>query len=68
MVLDEPGRPLRLADLPDPAPGPTDVLVEVHACVVCRTALHIRDREVRGSRLPGPCSAPSPASSTVATI
>src|SRR4051794_13230710 len=55
MVLDEPGRPLRAQDLPDPQldPGrPRDVLVEVHACGVCRTDLHIRDGEVRGSRLP----------------
>jgi propanol-preferring alcohol dehydrogenase len=55
MVLDEPGRPLaprELADLElDPA-RPGEVLVEVHACGVCRTDLHIRDGEVRGSRLP----------------
>jgi propanol-preferring alcohol dehydrogenase len=52
MVLDEPGRPLRQAELPEPEPGPGEVLVEVHACGVCRTDLHIRDGEVRGSRLP----------------
>ena len=55
MVLDEPGRPLQARELPDPElePGrPGDVLVEVHACGVCRTDLHIRDGEVRGSRLP----------------
>jgi alcohol dehydrogenase, propanol-preferring len=55
MVLDEPGRPLRDAELPDPELDPArpgEVLVEVHACGVCRTDLHIRDGEVRGSRLP----------------
>src|SRR6478609_5920348 len=55
MVLDEPGRPLQPRELPDPRldPGrPGDVLVEVHACGVCRTDLHIRDGELRGSRLP----------------
>jgi propanol-preferring alcohol dehydrogenase len=55
MVLDEPGRPLQARDLPDPELDPArpgDVLVEVHACGVCRTDLHIRDGEVRGSRLP----------------
>ena len=52
MVLDEPGRPLREAELPDPEPGPGELLLEVHACGVCRTDLHIRDGEVRGSRLP----------------
>jgi alcohol dehydrogenase, propanol-preferring len=52
MVLDEPGRPLAARELPDPEPGAGEVLVEVHACGVCRTDLHIRDGEVRGSRLP----------------
>jgi alcohol dehydrogenase, propanol-preferring len=55
MLLDEPGRPLREAELPDPELDPArpgEVLVEVHACGVCRTDLHIRDGEVRGSRLP----------------
>jgi propanol-preferring alcohol dehydrogenase len=52
MVLDEPGQPLHAAELADPEPGPGEVLVAVHACGVCRTDLHIRDGEVRGSRLP----------------
>jgi propanol-preferring alcohol dehydrogenase len=55
MVLDEPGRPLQARELPDPqlhATRPGEVLVEVHACGVCRTDLHIRDGEVRGSKLP----------------
>jgi propanol-preferring alcohol dehydrogenase len=52
MVLDEPGRPLRPDERPDPAPGPGEVLVAVDACGVCRTDLHIRDGELRPSRLP----------------
>src|SRR4051794_41108477 len=52
MVLEQPGRPLSARELADPEPGPGDVLVEVDACGVCRTDLHIRDGEVRGSRLP----------------
>jgi propanol-preferring alcohol dehydrogenase len=52
MVLDEPGRPLAARELADPEPSAGEVLVEVHACGVCRTDLHIRDGEVRGSRLP----------------
>ncbi len=53
MVLDAPGRPLRLADdAPDPEPGPGQVLVEVRACGVCRTDLHIVDGEVAAQRLP----------------
>ncbi|MGZ8635261.1 MAG: alcohol dehydrogenase catalytic domain-containing protein, partial [Solirubrobacteraceae bacterium] len=55
MVLDEPGRPLQARELPDPQLHPSrpgEVLVEVHACGVCRTDLHIRDGEVRGCKLP----------------
>jgi alcohol dehydrogenase, propanol-preferring len=52
MVLDEPGRPLVPRELADPEPSAGEVLVAVHACGVCRTDLHIRDGEVRGSRLP----------------
>jgi propanol-preferring alcohol dehydrogenase len=52
MVLDEPRKPLSARELPDPEPGRDEVLVEVRACGVCRTDLHIRDGEVLGSRLP----------------
>ena len=33
--------PLELASRPDPVPGPDEVVVEVSACGVCRTDLHI---------------------------
>ncbi len=46
MVLDEPGRPLRAADLPDPEPAPGQLLLRVAACGVCRTDVHIRDGEL----------------------
>jgi alcohol dehydrogenase, propanol-preferring len=52
MVLEQPGRPLRETRREDPDPGPGEVLVEVLACGVCRTDLHLRDGELRGSRLP----------------
>jgi propanol-preferring alcohol dehydrogenase len=53
MVLDAPGRPLRLADdTPEREPGPGEALVAVHACGVCRTDLHILDGEVRARRYP----------------
>jgi propanol-preferring alcohol dehydrogenase len=51
-LLDRPGAPLRLADVPDPEPGPGQVLVEVEACGVCRTDLHIADGELAAPRLP----------------
>ncbi len=52
MVLKAPGRPLHEAELPDPEPGPGDVLVEVSACGVCRTDLHIADGELPDPKLP----------------
>jgi propanol-preferring alcohol dehydrogenase len=52
MVLDEPRKPLRAADLPDPEPGPGQVLVEVAACGVCRTDLHVVDGELPDPKLP----------------
>jgi propanol-preferring alcohol dehydrogenase len=52
MVLDAPRRPLRLADLPDPAPGPGQVLLRVHACGICRTDLHVVDGELPDPKLP----------------
>jgi propanol-preferring alcohol dehydrogenase len=52
MVLDEPGRALRAARLPDPVPGPGQVLLRVAACGVCRTDLHVVDGELTEPRLP----------------
>jgi len=45
MVLGAAGSELRLEDLPEPSPGPGQVLVRVRACGVCRTDLHILDGE-----------------------
>jgi propanol-preferring alcohol dehydrogenase len=52
MLLEEPGAPLREAELPDPAPGPGQVLLEVRACGVCRTDLHVVDGELTEPKLP----------------
>jgi propanol-preferring alcohol dehydrogenase len=52
MVLDQPGRPLRQATLPDPEPGPGQVRLRVRACGVCRTDLHVVDGELTDPRLP----------------
>jgi propanol-preferring alcohol dehydrogenase len=46
MVLDEPGRPLREAEVPAPTPGSGQVRLRVHACGVCRTDLHVVDGEL----------------------
>ena len=52
MVLDRPGTPLRLADLPVPEPGAGQILVRVSACGVCRTDLHVVDGELTEPALP----------------
>jgi propanol-preferring alcohol dehydrogenase len=52
MVLHAPGRPLRLAELPRPEPGPGELLLRVTACAVCRTDLHVVDGELPSPALP----------------
>jgi alcohol dehydrogenase, propanol-preferring len=52
MVLDAPGSPLRLAEVPDPEPARGEVLIEVAACAVCRTDLHVVDGELPEPKLP----------------
>ena len=52
MVLRAAGRPLELAEMPDPVPGEGEVLVKVAACGVCRTDLHIVDGELTEPKLP----------------
>lgn len=43
MILDAPGHPLRLTDLPLPTPRPEQVLIQVQACGVQRTDVHVLD-------------------------
>ena len=52
IVLEHPGQPLVATDLPDPKPGPGQILLEVQACAVCRTDLHLRDAEIEAPKLP----------------
>lgn len=52
MILEEPGRPLREADIPSPIPGPGQVLLRVRACGVCRTDLHVVDGELPQRKRP----------------
>src|SRR5262249_10874408 len=41
MLLERSGQPLREAEVPLPRPAADEVLVEVRACGVCRTDLHV---------------------------
>jgi len=52
MILVKIGEPLRLVEVPDPRPGPGQVLLRVHACGVCRTDLHVVDGELPDPKLP----------------
>jgi propanol-preferring alcohol dehydrogenase len=52
MLLQKAGEPLRLTDIPVPEPGLGQVLLQVHACAVCRTDLHVVDGELTNPKLP----------------
>lgn len=52
MVLKHPKKPLMLDELPVPFPGPSQLLVKVGACGVCRTDLHVVDGELPTPKLP----------------
>lgn len=52
MLLDAPGTPLRLAEIPRPEPAAGEVRVRVAACGVCRTDLHVADGDLKHPKLP----------------
>ncbi len=52
VLLVAPGEPLRPATIPDPEPGPGQLRLQVAACAVCRTDLHLRDHEIEPGKLP----------------
>jgi len=52
MILEKPGVALQLQEMPDPVPGPGQVLVKISACGVCRTDLHVVDGDLSEPKLP----------------
>src|SRR5712691_2462617 len=52
MVLEAPRTPLVMRERATPAPAAGDILVEVAACGVCRTDLHVVDGELPDHKLP----------------
>lgn len=52
MILEQPGCPLKLVELPDPEPGPGQIQVAISACGVCRTDLHVVDGDLTEPKLP----------------
>jgi len=52
MVLEETHAPLVVRERQTPVPAPGEILLEVAACGVCRTDLHVVDGELPDPRLP----------------
>ena len=52
MILERPGSPLRLVEMPLPKPSAGSLLIKVEACGVCRTELHLLDGELPNPLLP----------------
>jgi propanol-preferring alcohol dehydrogenase len=52
MILEQTGKPLSLRDGPVPEPADRQVLLQVLACAVCRTDLHVVDGELPNPKLP----------------
>src|SRR5438046_9303041 len=51
-VRFETGGVVKIVQIPDPRPGPGEVLVQVHAAGVCRTDLHLLDQVKASERKP----------------
>jgi propanol-preferring alcohol dehydrogenase len=52
MVLEQPRTALVVRDLPMPSPGPGQIRIDIEACGVCRTDLHVVDGELPEPKLP----------------
>jgi propanol-preferring alcohol dehydrogenase len=52
MVLEKPRLPLEMRKRSVPVPAPGEILVEIAACGVCRTDLHVVDGELPNPKLP----------------
>jgi len=45
-------RPLRIVEIPQPAPLADELLIQVHACGICRTDLHVVEGDLPFRRVP----------------
>jgi len=45
-------RPLVMRDLPDPVPGPGELLIRISMCGICHTDLHIAEGDLPPAKLP----------------
>jgi 2-desacetyl-2-hydroxyethyl bacteriochlorophyllide A dehydrogenase len=51
VVFEAPGK-LSVSELPDPTPGPRDVVIEVAGVGICGTDIHVYDGDYGGTRFP----------------
>ena len=51
-ILERQGEPVTPTTVPDPRADPGQLFLNVHACAVCRTDLHLRDHEIEATKLP----------------
>src|SRR5260370_9707952 len=51
-VFHKPGSPRVIQELADPEPGPGEIVIQVKACGVCHTDLHLAAGEWRLRKLP----------------
>ena len=61
------GKPLEIVDVPDPQPGPGEVVVKVAACGICASDLHTMDGTLP-VRTPPPVTPGHEASGTIAAM
>jgi propanol-preferring alcohol dehydrogenase len=52
MVFDGKSPVLHEAQVADPVAGAGELLIDVHACGVCRTDLHVVDRDLTEPKIP----------------
>jgi 2-desacetyl-2-hydroxyethyl bacteriochlorophyllide A dehydrogenase len=61
------GKPLEVVELPDPTPGPDEVVVKVAACGICASDLHMMDGSLP-VRTPPPVTPGHEASGVISSI
>jgi len=64
----EPHEPLRIEEIPTPEPAPGEALIQVKACGICASDLHIFAGEIRGFAMPHPLVPGHEASGVIAAL
>src|SRR5881409_3719655 len=61
------GKPLEIIEIPDPQPGPDEIVVKIAACGICASDLHMMDGSLP-VRTPPPVTPGHEASGTIAAV